>query len=92
MHDILDRLANPVAWIAECITGETGKPLPILANVRIGLRAQWPNAFAYDQMLCAPVLMQAIDGANDFAPRPVTDVDVGLLQEQLPAPWSQAPA
>jgi predicted P-loop ATPase len=70
-------------WIVECITGETGKPLPILANVRTGLKAQWPDVFAYDEMLCAPVLMQAIDGANDFTPRPVTDVDVGIMQEIL---------
>jgi len=39
--------------------------------------------FHYDEMLCAPVLMRPLAGENSFAPRSVTDVDVGLVQEQL---------
>lgn len=70
-------------WLDSCIKGETGKPLPVLANVLIGLRAQWPGHFYYDEMLCAPVLMKSLVGENDFTPRPVTDADVGQLQEQL---------
>ena len=49
----------------------------------IGLRAELPDALAYDEMLCAPMLMQPLAGENDFAPRPLTDVDVGIIQEQL---------
>src|SRR5262245_7871396 len=34
-------------------------------------------------MLCAPMLMQPLQGENDFSPRPLTDVDVGVMQENL---------
>src|SRR5262249_16761330 len=68
-----------------CIPGDgKGKtPLPVLANALIGLRAVRPDAIAYDQMLCAPMLMRSLTGENDFTPRPLTDVDVGILQEEL---------
>src|SRR5262249_7462335 len=40
--------------------------------------------FARDEMLCAPVLMAPLPGQTDFdGSRPVTDVDVGNLQEYL---------
>jgi predicted P-loop ATPase len=70
-------------WLDTCIKGDTGKPLPILANVLTGLRAQWPNHFRHDEMLCAPVLMKPLADEASFALRAVTDVDVGLVQEQL---------
>jgi hypothetical protein len=72
--------AKATHWLDECIKGETGKPLPILANVLIALPREWPDAFAYDEMLCAPVLMRALDGTNDFIPHPITDVDVIAVQ------------
>jgi predicted P-loop ATPase len=34
-------------------------------------------------MLCASMLMQPLQGENDFAPRPLTDIDVGIMQERL---------
>ena len=50
----LDRARETsTAWLAECIVGETGRPLPILANVLIAMRAVMPQAFAYDEC-CAP--------------------------------------
>src|SRR5262249_24415851 len=69
---------NEAPWLADCIHGggKNPKPLPVLANALIGLRAQWPDAVALDEMLCAPMLMQPLAGENDFAPRPLTDVDV----------------
>jgi predicted P-loop ATPase len=71
-------------WFSKCIKGATGKPLPILANALIGLRAEVPAMFAYDEMLCAPMLMRSlVDGNADFSPRPCTDVDVGVMQERL---------
>jgi predicted P-loop ATPase len=72
------------AWVSRCILGETGKPLAVLANALIALRAALPELFTYDAMLCAPILLHALarDEA-DFTPRPVTDVDVGLVQERL---------
>jgi predicted P-loop ATPase len=76
---------NPKAsWLNHCILGETGKPLAILANALIALRTVLPDLFTYDEMLRAPILLHALarDEA-DFTPRPVTDVDVGLVQERL---------
>jgi hypothetical protein len=32
-------------WLDACIKGETQRPLAILANALIGLRAQWPDHF-----------------------------------------------
>ena len=73
------------AWLSQCIPGN-GKdktPLPVLANALAGLRAVWPDAIAYDEMLHAPMLMQPLQGENDFTPRPLTDVDIGIMQEQI---------
>src|SRR5262249_33085787 len=77
--------AEPPAWLSQCIhdDGESKTPLPVLANALIGLRETWPNAIAYDEMLCAPMLVQPLQGENDFVPRPLTDVDVGIMQEEL---------
>ncbi len=71
------------SWLDECIKGETGRPLAGLANVLIGLRAVLPIAFAYDEMLSVPMLMHTLEMESNFAPRPVTDVDVGVVQEKL---------
>jgi hypothetical protein len=70
-------------WLNACICGANETPLPILANVLIGLRAVMPGAFAYDEMLAAPMLMTPLDGDNAFRPRPLTDVDVSVVQEKL---------
>jgi len=70
-------------WLDDCICGETGKPLPVLANALIGLRAVFPDSIAYDEMLCAPILMRSLMGENNFAQRPFTDVDVGIMQDRL---------
>jgi predicted P-loop ATPase len=70
-------------WLDDCICGETGKPLPVLANALIGLRAVFPDSIAYDEMLCAPILMRSLVGENDFTPRPLTDVDVSIMQDRL---------
>jgi predicted P-loop ATPase len=76
--------ANAPAWHADCIKGSTGKPLPILANALTGLQAEMPDHFAFDGMLCAPLLMRPLDNdETNFTPRPVTDVDVGIVQKQL---------
>ncbi len=76
--------ANTKKWLDNCLCGDTGKPLPILANARIGLRAELPAHFGYDEMLCAPMLMESLQGSQlDFTPRPLSDVDVGIVQERL---------
>jgi hypothetical protein len=71
------------AWLQNCILNNSGKPLPILANALIGLRAVMPDIFSYDEMLNAPLLMQPLGNADDFSPRPLTDIDVGIVQEHL---------
>jgi hypothetical protein len=74
---------HSTAWLADCILGETGKPIPNLANVLIGLRALYPATFAFDEMLCAPVITKPLDGKNNFSLRTVTDIDVGIVQDRL---------
>lgn len=80
---LADLQANAGEWLDDCVKGETGKPLPVLANVLAGLRAVFPDAFAFDEMLRVPVLMRELVAEPDFAPRPCTDVDVGVVQEKL---------
>ena len=70
-------------WLDECIKGETGRPLAVLANVLIGLRSVMPVAFAYDEMQCVPMLMHPLEIDSSFTPHPVSDVDVGVVQEKL---------
>lgn len=65
------------------ILGETGKPIANLANALIGIRDSWPDHFAFDEMLCAAMLMRPLDNANSFEPRPMTDIDVGIVQDHL---------
>lgn len=75
---------NDVPWLQRCIHGgENSKPLPVLANVLIGLSEEYPDALGYDEMLCAPIPMRPLRGENDLVPRPLTDVDVGMMQERL---------
>src|SRR6266511_2523219 len=74
-------------WLNYCIKGEKGNPLPILANALLALRVdpRMNDSFAYDEMLCAPMLMRYV-GVNfepNFKPRPLTDTDVGYVQEWL---------
>ena len=86
MHDNIVKLAeaqNRAPWLAECVLGETGKPLAVLANALIVLRAVMPDTLAFDEMLRAPLLMRALEDVPDFMPRAVTDVDVGIVQDRL---------
>jgi predicted P-loop ATPase len=72
-------------WLNRCIKSETGKALPVLANALVGLRAEMPETFAYDEMLSVTMLMRPVDDTskNHFLPRPCSDVDVGVVQERL---------
>ena len=73
---------HSTAWLAKCII-ENGKPIPVLANALIAIEAVMPQAFAYDEMLRAPMLMVPMRAESGFMPRPVRDVDVSLMQEKL---------
>jgi predicted P-loop ATPase len=70
-------------WMQDCIRGDNGKLLPILANALIALRAMMPGTFALDEMMCAAMLMEPLEEAEEGLPRPVTDVDVGIVQDRL---------
>jgi predicted P-loop ATPase len=70
-------------WLENCIAGDTGKPLAVLANVLIGLRSAMPSAFALDEMERVSMLMHSLSDEEGFNQRPCTDVDVGFVQEQL---------
>src|ERR1700681_165008 len=70
-------------WLQDCILNKAGKPLAILANALTGLRAVMPDTFSYDEMLNAPLLMQPLGNVDDFRPRPLTDIDVAIVQEHL---------
>jgi len=73
-------------WLADCIKGGKGEPLPILANALAALRSDsvLHNIVAQDEMLRAPILMRPLGGGNTpFTPRPVTDADVTKIQEYL---------
>jgi Virulence-associated protein E/RepB DNA-primase from phage plasmid len=71
-------------WLASCVT-KNGQPMSMLANVMVALRSDpaVKEAIAYDEMLRTPMLMHACNDDPDFIPRPVTDADVGHLQEWL---------
>jgi predicted P-loop ATPase len=71
-------------WLEDCVKGESGRPLSVLASVLIGLRNEYPDSFSFDEMLRAPILVQQLDPSElDFRPRPCTDVDVSIVQERL---------
>jgi predicted P-loop ATPase len=75
------------AWLTSCICGETGKPLPILANALQALRRDpaLQDAFASDEMLRVVMLMHKIGSPVDttFEPRPLHDTDITDVVEFL---------
>jgi predicted P-loop ATPase len=70
-------------WLDACIKSDSGKPLPILANAMIGLRAELPVSFGYDEISCTAMLMKPLRGEHDFKPRSCTDFDVSIVQERF---------
>jgi len=76
-------------WLHECLLTDSGKLVANLANALLALRRDpaFAGLFAYDQMLCAPVLMRPLgDDATEggeFTPRAVTDVDISRMQELI---------
>jgi predicted P-loop ATPase len=70
-------------WLDDCIKGETGKPLPVLANAITALEKEFAHSFAYDEIARIVMLTKSLHGANDFTARPITDVDVAIVQQHL---------
>jgi hypothetical protein len=79
------RRQTQASWLDGWQIDSNGQPLANLFNALMVLRSDpaVSDMFAYDEMLCAPMLMQPLAEEVSFVPRPVTDVDVGLLQERL---------
>jgi predicted P-loop ATPase len=72
-------------WLHNCIKSDKGKAVANLANALLALRndSDFAGMFAFDEMLCAALLLRPLEEGADFKPRPVTDIDVGLVQERL---------
>jgi hypothetical protein len=73
-------------WLKDCIF-ENGKPLPILANAVVGIRAIMPMAFAFDEVLRAALLMEPLKGDRDTG-----DLLAPRAQPQKPSFRSTPPA
>ena len=67
----------PSEWLAgaNIVRGDTGKALPVVANAIIGVRALYPDRFAFDEMLRTTVFR----GLRT----PITDNDAVLVQERI---------
>ena len=79
-------------WLSGCVRDDRGRVVPNLANVLLALRAapELRDAFAHDQMLCAPILRRELPLApggdavtRGSLPRVVRDTDVSQVQEWL---------
>ncbi len=74
-------------WIRQCICGDTGKPLPILANALIALRnaPALRDALSFDEMAVAAVLEHEIgdEVGVDGGPRALRDEDVAKITEWM---------
>ena len=71
-------------WLKRCHLSDKGAPLPILSNASTALACdpEVRDAFAYDEMLRAPVMLHEL-GLVDTCERPVTDEDVINLQKWM---------
>ena len=78
--------------LKDCLRDERGRIVANLANALITLRSapELANAFAFDEMLCSPLLMTELPIATGSespvcapTPRPARDEDVSQLQEFL---------
>jgi hypothetical protein len=96
LHKIYDKTRNPQQlppWLQTCEKDGRGRLIPNLANLMITLRfdPDLVDAFAFDQMLHAPVLRKELPAApngrttngTDPLPRPLRDADVSDLREYV---------
>ena len=72
-------------WLDHCIKGETGKAISVVANALEALRSDpaMCNAFSFDEMLRAPLLLHRWHVDPHFEIRPVDDNDVVDVQTWL---------
>ena len=81
-------LPPPAQWIEKCQTTERGEPLANISNAMVALRDDEVlcDAFAYDEMLRAGIVVARLPGDEpgpDHTLRPITDCDVSKVQEFL---------
>ena len=65
------------------IKSDTGKIIPNLANSLTMLRTTFPDTIGYDAMARVSMLLKPIVKDAKFQPRPLTDIDVGIIQERV---------
>lgn len=86
LHRIWDKVQG-TGWLANVQRNSDGKPRSNLANVMLALREapELQGAFAYDEMLRAPLLVTSLPAATsmEHLPRPLKDADVTAAQEWL---------
>jgi len=78
-------------WLKQAQCDDRGRPVANLANAMVALRhaPEIADAFAFDDMLQAPILLASLpavtpEGADPVeSPRPVRDTDVSQVQEWL---------
>ncbi len=83
--------SSEASWLKHAQRDDRGRPVANLANAMLALRSAPELAwcFAYDEMLCAPILNVALptvcaeDPGDVEDPRPVRDTDATHLQEWL---------
>lgn len=82
--------ASNSRWLDDCILDNRAQPLPNLANTMLAMRHDpaLTGIVALDEMLCAPILVHSVPefgtaSVQQFGPRPITDTDVGAIQEYL---------
>jgi virulence-associated protein E len=76
--------AAPQGWLDHCQRNAQGAPRSNLANAMLAMREspKLNELFAFDEMLCAPILTKPLDPDEEpFKPRPVRDADVTAVQE-----------
>jgi predicted P-loop ATPase len=66
-----------------CIRGDSGNPLPVVANAIIYLQELMRDHFAYDEMQRVVALRKPLRNDPQFLVRPIKDVDVTEVQERL---------
>ncbi len=78
-------------WLKQAQRDDRGRPVANLANAMVALRhaPEIADAFAFDDMLQAPILLASLpavtpEGADPVeSPRPVRDTDVSQVQEWM---------
>lgn len=70
-------------FLRQCLYTDGGTLICNLANTLTALRTALPHIVAYDDMGRTTVLMKSLEKEQDVAARPLTDVDIGLIQERL---------